>query len=298
MQTTTEDKLTQTSPLQIANANTAAARAALTDDDLVAPNLEATRAATIAAGGYANAAPLLEGAAARMLKCDVPLIRTIPERSDALLYAQAVVDSEARDVRAITELAEEGGALRADLHGDLKAAAARGYVEERRLAEVRLLSGYRPVALDLVVLARVARESWAALEGRSHVTEEKIARAERVAAALWHAVSDLERAPVATSAAADHRRRALTLLVRAYDELQRVVAFLRWDEDDVEEITPSLYGPRSRRPSKNDTEDPKPPASPIATTAPVAAPTAPVAAPTVAAPHVAPGMPGESPFGP
>lgn len=43
------------------------------------------------------------------------------------------------------------------------------------------------------------------------------------------------------------RRRAFTLLARAYDQCRRVVTFLRWSEGDADKITPAFAGPRSKR---------------------------------------------------
>lgn len=311
MQNDLEKILPETSPLAVAYANTAAARAALADDELVGANVDARSAATLAAGGFANAAPLLADVARRMPTADVALVRTIPERADALLYSQAVVESEVRDALAIAALLEEGTLLRDELTGDLKAAAARGYVDGRRLAELRLISGYRPVASDLVVLVRVAHDAWATLEGRSLITAEKLARAGQITAELWHAIGELRRAPVPTSTANNDRRRALTLLIRAYDELERILDCLRWDEGDAEAIAPSLYGPRRRRASKHEDEDPAsaelsdalaaPPAMPamsgVATPRGVS-PSVSVASASAAESLVAPGMPGENPFGP
>jgi len=55
--------------------------------------------------------------------------------------------------------------------------------------------------------------------------------------------------PERATEAADVRRRADTLFVRAYDEVRRIVAYLRWHEGDADSIAPSLYAKRkaSRR---------------------------------------------------
>lgn len=43
------------------------------------------------------------------------------------------------------------------------------------------------------------------------------------------------------------RDRAYTVLVRTYDEVRRLLAFLRWEEGDADRIAPSLFAGRSAR---------------------------------------------------
>ncbi len=47
--------------------------------------------------------------------------------------------------------------------------------------------------------------------------------------------------------AAEMRLRALTDLVRRYDEVRRMVTYLRWREGDADDIAPSLYARRLGR---------------------------------------------------
>ena len=55
------------------------------------------------------------------------------------------------------------------------------------------------------------------------------------------------------------RARALSRLVRVYEELRRMMTFLRWHQDDVHAITPSLWANRGRRGRARDVEpEPKP----------------------------------------
>lgn len=59
------------------------------------------------------------------------------------------------------------------------------------------------------------------------------------------------------------RQRAFTLLVSSYDEARRAVSFLRWHEQDLESIAPSLWSGRGARPqpkpasSSADVEQPE-----------------------------------------
>ncbi|WP_437591731.1 hypothetical protein [Sorangium sp. So ce1000] len=76
--------------------------------------------------------------------------------------------------------------------------------------------------------------------------------------------------------AADKRARAFALLVHAYDQTRRAIAYLRWNEGDADSIAPSLYkGRGGRTASSSDTAaapDDTAPADPTAPAAPGAAP--------------------------
>ena len=80
------------------------------------------------------------------------------------------------------------------------------------------------------------------------------------------------------SPSADLRQRAHTLLVTTYDQVRRMLTFLRWAEGDVERIAPSFWRARGGR--KRAAESP-------VSLLPLAAP-ADVGVPV--------GMPGSSPF--
>lgn len=58
----------------------------------------------------------------------------------------------------------------------------------------------------------------------------------------------------ARAAAAELRVRALSLLVREYEELRRMVTYVRWFEGDADTFVPSLYAGRGGRRPKEDTE--------------------------------------------
>src|SRR5688500_269126 len=62
----------------------------------------------------------------------------------------------------------------------------------------------------------------------------------------------------------DHRKRAYTLLVRSYNEVRRVISFLRWHDGDAEDIAPSLHtaGRAARRSDEEAAEEPEPAAAP------------------------------------
>lgn len=65
------------------------------------------------------------------------------------------------------------------------------------------------------------------------------------------------------------------MLSRAYDDARRAVTYLRWHEDDADEIAPSLYAGRGgRRPRSDEAEAAAAPSSsgPTPSTAPSGTP--------------------------
>lgn len=79
--------------------------------------------------------------------------------------------------------------------------------------------------------------------------------------------NELDRAEV-RARRADTRTRAYTLFVNAHDEVRRVVAFLRWHEDDLEQIFPpfNLRGRRDAKPKSGAPADAVATATPAPTT--------------------------------
>jgi len=77
-------------------------------------------------------------------------------------------------------------------------------------------------------------------------------RAEELSERLLHAVAERENASSVLAVAIQKRLQVFTLLVNAYDQVRRAIWFLRWREEDIEEVAPSLYAGRRR--SKSDPE--------------------------------------------
>ena len=50
--------------------------------------------------------------------------------------------------------------------------------------------------------------------------------------------------------------RALSKLIRDYDQIRRMMAYLRWEDGDIDETVPSLYARRgSSRPKTDGADD-------------------------------------------
>ncbi|AUX22078.1 uncharacterized protein SOCEGT47_025790 [Sorangium cellulosum] len=145
--------------------------------------------------------------------------------------------------------------------------------------------------------------SWAEIAGKTAATQEEVKRAGEIGPQIIAALGVREhgKGPGPTEAA-DKRARAFSLLVHAYDQTRRAVAYLRWDEGDADTIAPSLYKGRAGRTtsSSSDTADTPPDEAP-GPTAPASPGTAPpVPLPGTAAPTTTPSgtaPPGVAPNG-
>jgi hypothetical protein len=158
-----------------------------------------------------------------------------------------------------------------------------------------------------MALAGVLRDSWSAISTKTAITTDDLDQAELIGDQLVSAVGSREEAPASVAEVSVQRQRNFTLFLNAYDEVRRAITFLRWNENDVERIAPSLYAGRGNSNTRKKTDDTPPTTGqPVAGAAPVAAPTAPSPAVssasathtalTPAASPVAPGLPGSSPF--
>lgn len=128
-----------------------------------------------------------------------------------------------------------------------------------------------------------------ALKGRLLSTREEIEAAREKAHKLNEMINLKENNDAAAPALLT-KQRAFTLFVRAYDEARRGLTFLRWHEDDVDDILPTIY-PKKKQ---HDAE-----AAPVASPANGApANGGPAAPPGVSAPMApAPALPGGGPYG-
>jgi len=217
-------------------------------------------------------------------------------------YAEAAAEANMRHETAIApnddivELNEAAMKMRETLRIDATALANRGLVDSSRLSAFKGLVGYKNVGFELLGWASVMHDAWPRIQNRTPITEEELISAKELAERLIRAAGVREQTPAMVAEVAHIRQQAVTLMIKAYDQVRRATLFLRWNEGDAEDIAPSLYAGRVRHPG-GATDAP-------ATTTRAAAPAAPAPAPAGAAPVAASspqpvpavGMPGASPF--
>jgi hypothetical protein len=216
---------------------------------------------------------------------------------DLDLYALAALRANYLFLSASTpperfqDLVVEGTELHTTLVSDFTAAVNRGYISRDKLDLLQGSVGHRNVASDLIMISTVMTANWDKIAGRSGVTMEELVHAQELGVQLNIDLGQRVQAPVAVAAVSLERQQAFTLFVRAYDQVRRGISYLRWDEDDVDTIAPSIYAGRKR---KSSTDAKTKPAVERAAKMESAAPAA--SAELGAATKPAVGLPGADPF--
>lgn len=236
--------------------------AALSKDALAPINIDIPRAVSQVLGALPGLLPMRPVIAKHMPIHDVGLLDRLETYALAAWYAHLVWLSSAGAGNALKPLLAEAVPLRENLLSDAEALARRGLLDAEAVAEIRAGRGHIDTANDLVALSALFSASWAEISGKTAATEEEVNRAGTLGPELLAALGVRERgAPHAPTDAADSRARAFTLFVRAYDQTRRAIAYLRWDEGDLDTIAPSLYKGRGGRgaSSSNATATPEAP---------------------------------------
>lgn len=127
--------------------------------------------------------------------------------------------------------------------------ANAGVFSQAALDKIRERTGIRDAACDLVALASLFRDHWEQVRSICGVTEDEIEQATTIGTTVYAAASRRENAPVERSEATLRVRKAWTLTDRAYSQCRRALAYLRFDEGDVDVILPSPR--RNAGPRKN-----------------------------------------------
>jgi hypothetical protein len=224
----------------------------------------------------------------------------------ALAASQAHTQYQAasRPIVPIAELTAELATKRDLFLTDIQALVKRNYLDGSRLAELKGTTGSKNIAYDVMLLVAMLRDSWATVGSKTAVAVAELDDAERKADSLATALGLKEQAEQKKGDAYNTRMAALTLFVNAYDQAQRAVTYLRWNEGDAERIAPTLYGSRNRKSAK-----PVDPDATLPGPAPLPAPAAGnggaapgngapvVVSPTSPTAQNVAGMPGNEPFG-
>lgn len=257
-------------------------------------NVDIPSAITTVRGALPGIRALRPRVVAELSQFDIARFDNLETYALALGHAQAGYLAASQPTESLEALGEEATALRDLLLSDATALAHRSLIELDRLKQLKGIKGYRNLSFDLLALARLFRDTWATVASKTAVQLDELSRAESLADRILTAVGNREQAPVTVTEAAETRQRAFTLFIRAYEHAQRAVRFLRSEEEDWDEITPSLYTRTSSRRSPDAADGAKPQAPSTSPTAPVAPVATPSTNGTQAPANV--GMPNSNPF--
>jgi hypothetical protein len=236
----------KTSPFGKAFNETAKERAALTTEQLVHLNFEPTLAIEMVLAALPRIESLKDDIAS-LPRLDHGLLARLEQYANAAghahgLYVVAVVQPE-----ELKRAYEDALARRAILYSDAVNLARHGLVNLDAVNAIGNEVGFRNVGYDLIGLVSLLREAESRVAGRSATLPADWDAADVIAADLLGLAARRETRRQQQPKLADDRLRAITLMVKSYDQTRRAVQFLRHDEGDADLITPSLYTARAAR---------------------------------------------------
>ena len=215
-----------------------------------------------------SSAALIAGATAKKVEpFRAQLVATFgPEAGEVLdqlpvvALATRQADIELTTSMPANDLTEPYAQVRATLQlllVDADALALRGHLDSKRLDPLRNVQGYLATVDSVERLVSMLRDDWDKLAPHTPLKVAELDRAVVLAKSLSAAVAardnGVHRAP-----AAEMRIRVLSKLMRLYDALRRMMTYLRWEQDDIDQLVPSLYASRGRRTRSRDDVDPNP----------------------------------------
>lgn len=280
---------------------------ALAVDDLLPVNVDLPTAVNTAIGRMPQILALRERVKEELPKFDLSRFDQLEQYALAAGHSHTRFLTASTPPQALADLNTQGQALRDILYKDAVALAARGLIPGDRIGDFKSSVGYKNLTYDLLGLADILRTNWARISAGTSVRTSDLDRAEALGGQLVSAVSAREQLPVVAADAALQRQRNFTLFANAYDQVRRAISYLRWNEDDLESVAPSLYGGRTvTRKKPDDQPGAQPSAGTAGDTSASVAHSAGATSTASSAPNapsnghatapVAPGLPGASPF--
>jgi hypothetical protein len=261
------------------------------DEDLVATNIDIYCAFTTARGSLERIVAQRAAIASEFRSFKLEQFDKLEDYAYAMAHAHSLWEMASKPVESLPALAETAVPLRNGLYDDALPLANHGLIDGAKLKELPGTVGYRNLGFDLLDLSNLLRAAWPVIAGKTPIQMSELEHAHQLADRILSAVGEREQATANVAEASKIRQQAFTLLVKAYDQARRAITYIRWEEDDVDEIAPSLYAARQSGKRKRSPEAVKT-AAPAAAAESVTAP-----APTANAANAIPvGHPGSNPF--
>jgi hypothetical protein len=220
--------------------------AAVRDEELQPINLDITSAVATVLG----ALPEIRELTARMAELpglDVDKIDQLEDLTLAARHANTQHLTAAAPPDDLAEVLADALTLRDNLKGEVEQGVRRGRINPKSLKGIKGGNGYKNLAKDLGIYCAVLRAAWPKIQGKCGTDLDELEHAERISNRILRVVGLREQGPSLFSDTTANRLRAFTLFMRTYDEVRRAVTYLRWKEDDADDIAPSLYAGRGGR---------------------------------------------------
>lgn len=222
---------------------------ALAQDDVKRVNLDIPTAGQTVLGVVSQLEPY-RGALLALPGVSPKAVDQLESLTRAMVHAHTAWTFASAPVFPIAELIEKGNELRTKLLPAANYYAAYGHIGAGAVKEIKGGVSHRDLAMDLLGLATLLRTAVANADGKALVTVEQIDAVERIGEEIMAALGERQQTNVSATEASQLRDRAFTLFINAYNQVQRGITFVRWDADDAEQLTPSLYGGKGRRKSE------------------------------------------------
>jgi hypothetical protein len=135
------------------------------------------------------------------------------------------------------------------LYTDALALVRRGLIDGSRPTPPKARATCKEVAFHLLALTSLLQSNWDTISSKTAIQPSELSHAEALSNELIANIGHNDRVQTAAAQITEQRQRNFTLFVRAYAQVRRAVAYLRWDKD-AERIAPSLYKARVARKAK------------------------------------------------
>jgi hypothetical protein len=145
-------------PVEIAYESVLSELAALRDDELLPLNLDPAGVVETLFGVWPRLARLRPELAA-LSKFDVVVFDKLPHYAGALLVAHGLWKGAARPKSAIGSMAKELWGIRERLYAHAVALSLEGIIERERLRAVKTQRGHRALAVDILTLVPLFRDT-------------------------------------------------------------------------------------------------------------------------------------------
>lgn len=206
--------------------------------------LDLTTAVIAMRGAHERLLPMRERIVGEFASFDARNFDELPTYCAAATYANAryVSATTVGPEVAIVDVVANGEKQSAKMMRAYASLADAGLVSLEALAAIREGKGWRSLSERLHALVALGLARWEEIKKASILRDEDLALASSLGEAIVRHFARKSKTKAASEAQID-RRRALTLAVRAYEEVRRAVQWVRWHEGDADELAPSLYAP-------------------------------------------------------
>lgn len=224
--------------------------ASVADSDAAQMNIDVTAAIARVQFVAPAIGALREAHAHHLQAVDLARVARLADYADALAYLHTDFVHQDRPVDLLPAMYAEALRFRETVLAVGRVLVRLRLLESSVFDRAGSVQGYRNVGYELGNLCGKLLDAYPHISGRCPLSEEQLLRGKHLAARLVVGVAVRTTTRAQRTSVTIERRRAYTLMVRAYDEARRMVAFVRWHEGDADAIAPSLYAGRRRKRSR------------------------------------------------